>query len=283
MSYLIRCLVNLNQNMPELPEVETTKRGLEPLIVKQTVERVMLYRDNLRWEIPKHLPKTLANQSVKKIQRRGKYLLIKFEVGTLIIHLGMSGSIKVVDSDTPLKKHEHFELSFTNGKSMRLNDPRRFGAVLFSKDNAHPLLNSLGVEPLENLFNEIYLYNKSRKKQQNIKAFIMDSKIVVGVGNIYACESLYQAGINPQRKAGSVSKKRYAILTQCIKNILTQAIKAGGTTLQDFSSVDGQPGYFSQTLSVYGRENENCAQCGCKIARIIQNQRSVFYCPSCQT
>ncbi len=269
--------------MPELPEVETTKRGLEPLIVNQIIEQAVLYRANLRWEIPKHLPTTLANQMVNSITRRGKYLLIKFKVGTLIIHLGMSGSIKVVNNNTPLKKHDHFELSFTNGKSMRLNDPRRFGAVLFSADNTHSLLDGLGVEPLENLFDDTYLYNKSRKKQQNIKAFIMDSKIVVGVGNIYACESLFHAGIDPKRKAGSISKKRYAILTQRIKHILTQAIKAGGTTLQDFSSVDGQPGYFSQTLSVYGRENENCTQCNGKIMRFTQNQRSSFYCPSCQT
>ncbi|MDC9714860.1 MAG: bifunctional DNA-formamidopyrimidine glycosylase/DNA-(apurinic or apyrimidinic site) lyase [Gammaproteobacteria bacterium] len=269
--------------MPELPEVETTKLGLEPLIINQIVERVMLHRDNLRWEIPKHLPTTLANQAVNVIERRGKYLLIKFKAGMLIVHLGMSGSIKVVDNDTPLKKHDHFELAFTNGKCMRLNDPRRFGAVLFSVDNTHPLLDNLGVEPLETLFDEQYLYGKSHKKQQNIKAFIMDSKVVVGVGNIYACESLHQAGINPERKAGSVSKKRYAFLTQCIKDILTQAIKAGGTTLQDFSSVDGKPGYFAQTLSVYGRENKNCTQCRSKIARITQNQRSTFYCPSCQT
>jgi len=278
--------------MPELPEVETTKRGLEPLIVNQVVERAILYRANLRWDIPKHLPITLANQYINSINRRGKYLLIKFDVGTLIIHLGMSGSIKVVDSDTPIKKHDHFELSLTNNTAMRLNDPRRFGAVLFSTDGSHALLDSLGVEPLEDLFDDTYLYSKSRNKQQNIKAFIMDSKVVVGVGNIYACESLHQAGINPERKAGSVSKKRYQHLTRCIKTILAQAIQAGGTTLQDFSQVDGSPGYFAQALSVYGREGELCNTCNgsmqyplekCKIARITQNQRSTFYCPICQT
>ena len=278
--------------MPELPEVETTKRGLEPLIVNQVVERALLYRDNLRWEMPKHLVTTLANQRVNSIHRRGKYLLIQFSVGTLIIHLGMSGSIKVVSHDVPLKKHDHFELSFGNNTVMRLNDPRRFGAVLFSIDGSHPLLDSLGVEPLENEFDELYLYSKSRNKQQNIKAFIMDSKVVVGVGNIYACESLHQAGISPERKAGSVSKARYQRLTKCIKAILAQAIKAGGTTLQDFSQVDGSPGYFAQVLSVYGREGELCNVCHgslqqplerCKIARITQNQRSTFYCPICQT
>jgi formamidopyrimidine-DNA glycosylase len=269
--------------MPELPEVETTKRGLDPLIVSQVVERAILYRDNLRWEMPKHLVATLASQTVNAINRRGKYLLIEFDVGTLIIHLGMSGSIKVLSNDAPLKKHDHFELSFGNNTVMRLNDPRRFGAVLFSKDGSHPLLDSLGVEPLENEFDNTYLYSKSRNKQQNIKAFMMDSKVVVGVGNIYACESLFQAGINPEREAGSVSKKRYQQLTQCIKTILAQAIKAGGTTLQDFSQVDGSPGYFTQTLSVYGREDKHCNVCNGKIARIQQTQRSTFYCPTCQT
>jgi len=269
--------------MPELPEVETTKSGLEPLIVNQEVKRAVLYRDNLRWEIPKHLPTTLASQTIHAINRRGKYLLIEFKVGTLIIHLGMSGSIKVVESGTPLKKHDHFELSLTNNTVMRLNDPRRFGAVLFSADGRHSLLDNLGVEPLEDLFDESYLYISSRNKQQNIKAFIMDSNVVVGVGNIYACESLHLAGIDPERKAGSVSKKRYQLLTQCIKAILTQAIKAGGTTLQDFSQVDGNPGYFAQTLSVYGREGELCNGCGGKITRLIQNQRSTFYCKKCQT
>ena len=278
--------------MPELPEVETTKLGLEPLIVNQVVEHVRLYRDNLRWDIPKHLVTTLANQTIASINRRGKYLLIEFDIGTLIIHLGMSGSIKVVSGDSPLKKHDHFELSLANNTVMRLNDPRRFGAVLFSTDGSHALLDSLGVEPLEDLFDDAYLYSKSRNKQQNIKAFIMDSKVVVGVGNIYACESLHQAGISPERKAGSVSKKRYQYLTQCIKTILAQAIKAGGTTLQDFSQVDGSPGYFAQVLSVYGREGELCNVCNgsmqhplekCKIVRITQNQRSTFYCPICQT
>jgi len=269
--------------MPELPEVETTKNGLLSLIKDQVVLKAVHHRENLRWEIPKHLPTTLANQAIIDIKRRGKYLLITFEVGTLIIHLGMSGSIKVVSSDEPLLKHDHFELLLNNNTSMRLNDPRRFGAVLFSTDGSHPLLDSLGVEPLEELFDESYLYIRSRKKTQNIKAFIMDSKVVVGVGNIYACEGLFACGIDPERKAGSVSKNRYQLLTQQIKVILTNAIKAGGTTLQDFSQVDGQPGYFTQTLNVYGRENKPCPTCGGKISRIIQNQRSTFYCKSCQS
>jgi len=172
---------------------------------------------------------------------------------------------------------------FAHGKSMRLNDPRRFGAVLFSEDDSHSLLDSLGVEPLEAEFDNEFLYTRSRNKQQNIKAFIMDSKVVVGVGNIYACESLFACGIDPQRKAGSVSKKRYQLLTRHIKNILSRAIEAGGTTLQDFSQVDGSPGYFTQTLNVYGRENKPCPTCNGKILRINQNQRSTFYCKQCQT
>ena len=269
--------------MPELPEVETTKRGLKPLIVNRTIERVLLHRDNLRWDIPKHLNTTLTNQEVKSIKRRGKYLLVGFDVGTLIMHLGMSGSIKVVDKNTPLIKHDHFEVIFTKGKSMRLNDPRRFGAVLFSKDGSHKLLDSLGVEPLEELFDDKYLYTCSRKKVQNIKAFIMDSKVVVGVGNIYACESLFKSGIDPQRKAGEVSKQKYKLLSENIKSILKKSIESGGTTLQDFSQVDGSPGYFAQTLLVYGREGDSCSTCNGKIERITQNQRSTFYCKQCQT
>ncbi|BAF61439.1 bifunctional DNA-formamidopyrimidine glycosylase/DNA-(apurinic or apyrimidinic site) lyase [Candidatus Vesicomyidisocius calyptogenae] len=269
--------------MPELPEIETIKRGLTSLIINQKVNKAILHRENLRWVIPKHLSTTLTNQLISTIDRRGKYLLIKFKVGTLIIHLGMSGSIKVVNTNTPLLKHEHFELQLKNGTSMRLKDPRRFGAVLFSKDGSHKLLDSLGVEPLKTSFYDGYLYQKSRNKQQNIKAFIMDNKIVVGVGNIYACESLFMAGINPKLKAGSISKTRYNVLTQCIKNILTQAIEAGGTTLQDFVQVNGNPGYFTQNLSVYGCKNKKCYRCKGIIIKFVQNQRSTFYCKKCQT
>jgi formamidopyrimidine-DNA glycosylase len=269
--------------MPELPEVETTKNGLLPLMKNQIIKRVIRHRHNLRWEIPPHLNATLNSQTVMDIHRRGKYLLINFSVGTLIIHLGMSGAIRVVESALALKKHDHFELQLNNNTSMILNDPRRFGSVLFSTDGRHSLLDSLGVEPLEAQFNATYLFEKSRRKQQNIKTFIMNSKIVVGVGNIYACESLFITGINPQRRAGSITKKRYALLTQNIKEILQKSIKAGGTTLKDFAQVDGNPGYFAQTLQVYGRENQPCGICGGKISRMIQNQRSTFYCKHCQT
>ncbi len=268
--------------MPELPEVETSKNGLLLLIVGQVVDAVYLWRDNLRWAIPTHLNTTLARQVVCGVGRRGKYLLIEFEVGILIIHLGMSGSIRVVNRNVELQKHDHFELVFENGKSMRLNDPRRFGAVLFSTNGIHPLLDNLGVEPLEDEFDANYLYTKSRKKHLAIKAFIMNSKVVVGVGNIYACESLFKSRIDPRRPAGKVTKKCYQLLTQNIKSTLSEAILAGGTTLQDFTKIDGTPGYFAQDLYVYGRENKPCFICNGKITRITQNQRATFYCPQCQ-
>jgi len=198
-----------------------------------------------------------------------------------MIHLGMSGKINVIDNQEPLQKHDHFLLHFDK-KVMRFNDPRRFGSIFYLDNLNHKLLNNLGVEPLEDTFHDSYLFDNSRNKTQNVKAFIMDSKIVVGVGNIYACESLYEAGINPKTKANKISKKRYISLTNNIKHVLSKAIKAGGTTLQDFTKVDGKPGYFSQELLVYGRENEYCYNCNGKIKRIVQNQRSTFYCPKCQ-
>jgi formamidopyrimidine-DNA glycosylase len=268
--------------MPELPEVETTRVGLEPLINKRLVEEIKIYQKKLRWDIPKHLPSTLKGFIINGIDRRGKYLLFRFDIGTLIMHLGMSGSIRVVNQNEELKKHDHFEIYLDNNSSIRLNDPRRFGSVLFSSNGEHKLLSSLGVEPLSDDFDSSHLYKLSRGKKQNIKTFIMDSHVVVGVGNIYACESLFMSSINPKSLAGSVSLKRYKLLTISIKDILKKAIRAGGTTLQDFSQVDGSPGYFKQTLSVYGREGKNCSSCSGKISRIVQNQRSTFYCKKCQ-
>lgn len=267
--------------MPELPEVETTKNGLTPLIINKKITKVVLHRNKLRFEIPKNLSSILDGHTLRDITRRGKYLLFTFDIGIVIVHLGMSGSICVVDKNQPLKKHDHFEMQFGN-KSMRLNDPRRFGCVLFSKNTKHKLLDNLGVEPLTNEFDNKYLFDKSRNKKQNIKAFIMDNKIVVGVGNIYACEALFQSKINPKNQAKDISSERYKILSKNIKTILQQAIQAGGTTLQDFTKVDGSAGYFSQKLNVYGRKNQTCVVCNGKIMRFIQNQRSSFYCPQCQ-
>ena len=269
--------------MPELPEVETTRRGLEPLIVDRKILSVHIYKKKLRWEIPFHLIKTLKAQTIIKISRRAKYLLIDFKHGQLVMHLGMSGSISVVHSNEPLKKHHHFELKLDNSTSMRFHDPRRFGSILWQKNNEElNLLKNLGPEPLSNDFDNYSLYNSSIGKTKNIKAFIMDSNIVVGVGNIYASESLFLAGISPKRESGRTSRDRYKTLTQCIKKILSDAINNGGTTLNDFSNVDGEAGYFAQILSVYGRNNMPCIRCDGTIKKIVQNQRATYYCPKCQ-
>jgi len=267
--------------MPELPEVETTKNGLEILLSKKTITKVEIFNPNLRWKVDRSIISKLDNKTIYSFSRRGKYILFNFDRGHLMIHLGMSGKINVVDIDQPLKKHDHFLLHFDN-KVMRFNDPRRFGSIFYLDRLSHELIDKLGVEPLEDSFDKNYLFKNSRNKTQNVKALIMDSKIVVGVGNIYACESLYKAGINPKTKSNKISKQRYLNLTENIKKVLTKAIKAGGTTLQDFAKVDGKPGYFSQELSVYGREDKNCFSCNGKIKRIFQNQRSTFYCPKCQ-
>jgi len=267
--------------MPELPEVETTKNGLAKLLTSKIITKVDIRNSNLRWKLDHSIVSNINNQSIRSFSRRGKYILFHLERGYLMIHLGMSGKINVVDTQEPLKKHDHFLLHFDK-KVMRFNDPRRFGSIFYLESLDHKLLNSLGVEPLDDSFHENYLFENSRNKTQNVKAFIMDSRIVVGVGNIYACESLYKAGINPKTRANKISNQRYMNLTNNIKEVLRKAIKAGGTTLQDFAKVDGKPGYFSQELSVYGRENENCYNCNGKIKRIVQNQRSTFYCPKCQ-
>jgi len=267
--------------MPELPEVETTKNGLVKLLTNKRITRVEIRNPNLRWRIEDSIKLNLNNQTIRSFSRRGKYIFLNLDKGHLMIHLGMSGKINVVDINEPLKKHDHFLLFFEK-IVMRFNDPRRFGSIFYLDSLSHELIDHLGVEPLEYSFHKNYLFENSRNKSQNVKAFIMDSKVVVGVGNIYACESLFKTGINPKTQANKISKKRYIFLTENIKKVLTKAIKAGGTTLQDFAKVDGKPGYFSQELSVYGRENEKCYTCNGKIKRIVQNQRSTFYCPKCQ-
>jgi len=269
--------------MPELPEVETTRRGLEPLIVGRKINSVHIYKKKLRWEIPKHLTDTLKNQTIQKISRRAKYLLVDFSDGQLIMHLGMTGSISIVPDVEPLKKHHHFELKLNNKTSMRFHDPRRFGSILWQKyDEQLSLLKKLGPEPLSYEFDENSLFNSSIGKTKNIKTFIMDNHVVVGVGNIYASESLFQAGISPKREAGKTSKKRYKILVKCIKEVLTESINNGGTSLNDFSNVDGEAGYFYQILSVYDRKDMPCRRCSSKIKKIVQNQRATYYCPKCQ-
>ena len=267
--------------MPELPEVETTKNGLVKLLTNKRITKVEICNPNLRWRVDHSIQSNLNNQTIRSFSRRGKYIIFNLDKGYLMIHLGMSGKINVVNINEPPKKHDHFLLFFEN-IVMRFNDPRRFGSIFYLDSLSHKLIDQLGVEPLEDSFHSNYLFENSRNKTQNVKAFIMDNKIVVGVGNIYACESLYWAGINPNTKANKISKQKYTNLTENIKKVLTKAINAGGTTLQDFAKVDGKPGYFSQELSVYGRENGNCYNCDGKIKRIVQNQRSTFYCPKCQ-
>ncbi len=270
--------------MPELPEVETTRRGIEPHIQGQLVSDVIIRHHQLRWPIPRGLKAKLVGHKVQSVSRRAKYLLIGFDHGTLILHLGMSGSLRIIDGALPAEKHDHLDILFDHGKALRLTDPRRFGCALWSNDNPqqHELIAHLGPEPLSTDFNGEYLYRQSRGRKSTIKQFIMDGKIVVGVGNIYASESLFLAGINPKRIAGKVSRERYDKLTEAIKQVLSAAIKQGGTTLRDFVGGDGKPGYFAQQLNVYDRKDEPCPVCGTPIRQFVLGQRSTYYCPKCQ-
>lgn len=274
--------------MPELPEVETSRRGIEPHILGKTIKDVVIREHRLRWPIPKSLPDKIRKLRLTQVDRRGKYLLLHFgedaASGTVIIHLGMSGSLRICPMSIPAEKHDHIDFVFSNNKILRLKDPRKFGCVLWTNKpvDQHKLLSKLGPEPLDDAFSSDYFYKKSRKRTCSIKAFIMNSHTVVGVGNIYASESLFIAGINPKRKAGSLSRARAEKLVAAIKQILLDAIEQGGTTLRDFTREDGQPGYFSQKLFVYGKSGEPCARCGKPIKQITQQQRSTFYCTSCQ-
>ena len=271
--------------MPELPEVETSRRGIEPHILNKKINSVVIRQHKLRWPIPKSLPDKIKNHKLMQLTRRGKYLLLDFgNAGTVIIHLGMSGSLRICTPSRKAEKHDHIDFVFSNKKILRLTDPRKFGCVLWTKQSIekHKLLSKLGPEPLTDKFNTEYLYAQSRNRNCSIKALIMNSHVVVGVGNIYACESLFMAGINPNRKAGNLSRPRCEKLVIAIKEILDAAIKRGGTTLRDFTRENGQPGYFSQQLQVYGRANEACPKCGKIIKQINQQNRSTFYCTHCQ-
>ena len=269
--------------MPELPEVETTKTGLHQLITGQTIESVEIFKPKLRWDIPSHLSNSINKKSVLSVNRLAKYLLIEFDNGTLIIHLGMSGSLSVVAQSCGLNKHEHFVVNFTNQSSMRLKDPRRFGAVLWcDKNETHSLLANLGIEPLKNEFNAYYLYQSFRGKKRSIKSLITDSKIIVGIGNIYALEALFMAKISPLTLVNQLNKRHSTVLVTAIKTVLTEAITQGGTTLKDFSNVDKKPGYFVQKLAVYGRAGMACVNCLGIIIQVKQNNRSSYYCPFCQ-
>lgn len=271
--------------MPELPEVETTKRGIEPHIVDQCVEDLIIRQAKLRWPIPRNLKKKLVKQKVNSVERRGKYLLVHTDNGTMLMHLGMSGRLQVIDKDQPHEKHDHVDIIMDNGLCLRYTDPRRFGSILWTDSDPyqHKLLVKLGPEPLTRDFSGNYLYQLSRKRKVPVKTFIMNANIVVGVGNIYANEALFLTGIHPNRKADQVSKERYSELVTNIKKVLKQAIKQGGTTLKDFRTTDGKPGYFAQKLQVYGRSGEECGRCENIIEEMRIGQRNTFYCAECQS
>ncbi|OYY74966.1 MAG: DNA-formamidopyrimidine glycosylase [Gammaproteobacteria bacterium 28-57-27] len=270
--------------MPELPEVETTKRGIEPHLLGQTILSTHVYQPKLRWPVDHDLAQKLHHQAASSIQRRAKYILIHFEHGSLIVHLGMSGSLRLVERGTPRLKHDHLECELANGLNLRLHDPRRFGALVWTDapPAQHPLLLKLGVEPLDETFSAQMLHPLLLKRKTAIKPVLMDAHLVVGIGNIYANEALFLAGIDPRRPSHSLSQHDTQNLVTHIKSLLQQAIQQGGTTLRDFISPEGRPGYFQQTLNVYGRSGKPCHVCGMPIEHITQAQRRSFYCPVCQ-
>ncbi len=270
--------------MPELPEVETTRRGVEPLVAGLTVSRVVVHDARLRQPVPRDLGRRLHGEQLLAVERRAKYLLFRFPRGTLLVHLGMSGSLRVVSPEQPRLAHDHVEIVFGNDRAMRLRDPRRFGLMLWCENDplTHPLLANLGPEPFEPRFDAAYLRERALGRRGAVKNFIMDAHIVVGVGNIYASESLFRAGIHPARAAGRVSAVRYAALCAHIREVLAEAITAGGTTLRDFVRNDGEPGYFRHDLRVYGRVGEPCTTCNTPVSMRVIGQRSSFFCVACQ-
>ncbi len=270
--------------MPELPEVETSRCGIEPHLLNKKITGVIIRQHKLRWPIPKNLPTLATGKKILAVSRRAKYIYLQLENGNIIIHLGMSGSLRICTKKTPPEKHDHIDIIVTGNTVLRLRDPRKFGCVLWTASdiNQHKLIKPLGPEPLEPDFDTDYLKSKASNRSCSIKSLIMNSHIVVGVGNIYASEALFRAGINPKVKAGKISRPRLQKLVDAIKQTLSEAIKAGGTTLRDFTASDGQPGYFAQKLLVYGREDEACTQCGAAIKQFSQQARSTFYCSNCQ-
>lgn len=268
--------------MPELPEVETTCRGIAPHILSRTVQGVLVREARLRWPVPATLGHTLVGARFKAVNRRAKYLLLETDRGILMIHLGMSGSLRIMPADTPPLFHDHIDLVLDDGNCLRYHDPRRFGSFHWLEQPEHPLLDHLGPEPLADIFDGAHLYQRSRGRRIPVKQFVMDGKIVVGVGNIYANEALFMAGIHPARAAGRVALARYEALAQTIKTVLGDAIEQGGTTLRDFVGGDGSPGYFAQQLRVYGRQGQPCRACKATLKEIRQGGRSTVFCPSCQ-
>ncbi|OED44360.1 DNA-formamidopyrimidine glycosylase [Endozoicomonas sp. (ex Bugula neritina AB1)] len=270
--------------MPELPEVETTRRGIQPHVEGCRIKEVVIREFRLRWPIPENINQILHGKTIQSIKRRAKYLLFDLDTGHLIVHLGMSGSLRILNIAEAPKKHNHVDIILDSGHCLRYHDPRRFGAILWTTEpvDEHSLLSHLGPEPLTSDFTSQHLFKCSRGRSQPVKTFIMDNHTVVGVGNIYASEALFKAGIRPDRPCGKISKTRYERLTECIKETLTKAIEQGGTTLRDFVGGDGKPGYFKQELAVYGLAGQPCITCSSIIKEVKLGNRNTFFCSKCQ-
>lgn len=271
--------------MPELPEVETTRRGLAPHCLGARLLQLKVREPRLRWPVAADMPANVEGRAIERLDRRGKYLIFRLnDGGAMLLHLGMSGSVRVVSPDRPPLRHDHVDIVLDNNQVLRFHDPRRFGSLHFASADIeqHRLLASLGPEPLSEQFSGEYLYALSRGRRTAVKPFIMDAHVVVGVGNIYAAESLYRAGIHPARAAGRIARSRYERLAGHIRDVLSEAIEIGGTTLRDFTNSQGEPGYFQQTLNVYGREGLPCKQCGRALKLTRLGQRATVYCPACQ-
>ncbi len=269
--------------MPELPEVETTRRGIEPLVLGRRVAALAVRQRQLRWPVPATL-RNLVGERIDGVRRRAKYLLLDASCGSAIMHLGMSGSLRVVPQAVTPGAHDHVDFVLDDGNCLRLRDPRRFGAVLWTRGDplAHPLLRDLGPEPFDPVFDGRYLHTRARGRRVAVKSFVMDAHVVVGVGNIYASEALFAAGIHPHRPAGRVSRQRYQGLSEAVREVLARAIGFGGTTLRDFSSPEGNPGYFRNELRVYDRAGLPCPNCAADLRHSVIGQRSSYYCARCQ-
>jgi formamidopyrimidine-DNA glycosylase len=269
--------------MPELPEVETTRLGLVPRVVGRRVRGVVVRERRLRWPVPGDLGARVAGERVRGIRRRGKYLLFDFDAGHLLVHLGMSGNLTLVPADRPVRPHDHFDLALDGGEVVRLNDPRRFGAVLWVRDpGRHALLEGLGVEPFDDAFDGGHLHRLARGRRAPVKQFLMDARVVAGVGNIYANEALFAARIHPSRAAGRISRGRFDRLAREVRSTLERALAAGGSTLRDYVGSDGAPGHFQLEYAVYGREDKPCPSCGAAVRATRHAGRSTFYCAACQ-
>ena len=269
--------------MPELPEVETTRRGIEPHVVGRRIHRLVVHERRLRWPVDVETSATFVGCRIHRAGRRAKYLLLETDAGTLILHLGMSGSLRVLPTSTPRIAHDHVDIELDSGQTLRFNDPRRFGSLLFATDPAaHPLLKGLAPEPLEDGFDGEYLWKITRRRKVAIKQLIMNARLVVGVGNIYASEALFRARIRPRRQSRSLSRQECVRLARAIRATLTMAVKAGGTTLRDYIGADGNPGYFRQKLYVYERAGKPCRVCGRPVRQFTQGQRSTYWCSYCQ-